>query len=124
MFLAEIIQLLVNKMWFRDKDDEGVVHPEFSEGRLLSRVTVALVLTAVHLLFFFQILLFMLILFPKVHCALDEWATGEQKDVPFRQNTYSEKFDAHLKRLENFEKKTASEKIVPRLLKHMLKVAR
>lgn len=53
MFLAEIIQLLVNKMWFRDKDDEGVVHPEFSEGGLLSRVTVALVLTAVHLLFFF-----------------------------------------------------------------------
>jgi hypothetical protein len=34
-------------MWFRNKDDEGVIHPEFSEEGLLALVTIALAFTVV-----------------------------------------------------------------------------
>lgn len=40
-------QSVINKMWFKSKTDEGVIHPEFSEGGMLSQVTKALTITVV-----------------------------------------------------------------------------
>ena len=34
-------------MWFKNKSDEGIIHPEFSDGGLLSMTTISLVLTVV-----------------------------------------------------------------------------
>ena len=36
-------------MWFRNKDDEGVIHPDFSEDGLLAVSTIALAFTVVSL---------------------------------------------------------------------------
>jgi hypothetical protein len=41
------IQAVVNKMWFKNKKDEGIVHPEFSESRGIADITISLILTAV-----------------------------------------------------------------------------
>jgi hypothetical protein len=54
----------------------------------------------------------------------DEWVTGEHVDVPFTSTTYKAKYQAHLKRITDFEKKTCEADIMPRLLRHMLKGAR
>lgn len=50
IFRAPVIQTIINKMWFCNKDDEGVIHPEFSEGGLLSISTIALAFTVVTIL--------------------------------------------------------------------------
>lgn len=55
---------------------------------------------------------------------LDEWVTGEHVDVPFTATAYKAKYRAHLKFIIDFEKKTHDANIIPRLLRHMLKVAR
>jgi hypothetical protein len=47
MFLAPIIQTLVNKAWFRSKKDDGVRQPEFFKDEMLSLAAIALVLTVV-----------------------------------------------------------------------------
>jgi hypothetical protein len=45
-------------------------------------------------------------------------------DVPFTATAYKTKYRAHLKLIMDFEKKTRDADIIPRLLRHMLKVAR
>ena len=47
IFLAPVIQMLINKTWFQGKKDDGVVHPEFFEDEMLSLSTIALVLMIV-----------------------------------------------------------------------------
>ncbi|EDR11598.1 uncharacterized protein LACBIDRAFT_324274 [Laccaria bicolor S238N-H82] len=98
-------QSIINKTWFKNKSDNGVIHPEFSEGGMLSKVTKALAITVVE------------------NC-LDEWQTGEHVDVPFTAAAYKPKFTTNLKQLIMFDDKTKESDIVPRLLKHMLKMAR
>jgi hypothetical protein len=51
IFLAPVIQTLINKTWFRGKKDDGVTHPEFFEDEMLSFATIALVLTVVSVFF-------------------------------------------------------------------------
>jgi hypothetical protein len=40
-------QTIINKTWFKNKSDDGVIHPKFSEGGMLSKVTKALTITVV-----------------------------------------------------------------------------
>jgi hypothetical protein len=55
---------------------------------------------------------------------LDEWVTGEHVTVAFSQNTYEQKYLAHIKRLKAFDEKTKESNIMPRIRKHLLKMAR
>ena len=55
---------------------------------------------------------------------IDEWQTGEHVDVQFTATAYKHKFNAHLKQIIEFEKKTQESEIIPRLLKHILKLAK
>ncbi|KDR74233.1 hypothetical protein GALMADRAFT_141307 [Galerina marginata CBS 339.88] len=105
IYRASIIQLLINKIYFRNKTDDGVTNPEFSEDGKLPMVTIALILTL-------------------VENNLDEWVTGEHADVPFTANAYKQKYLSHLKRLTEFDEKTREADIVPRLCTHLLKMAR
>jgi len=105
IFLAPVIQTLINKTWFRGKKDDGVIHPEFFEDEMLSLSTLALVLTV-------------------IENNLDEWVTGEHVAVAFSQNAYKQKYLAHVRRLKDFDEKTRESNIVPRLRKHLLKMAR
>ena len=47
IFRAPLIQTIINKVWFKNKEDDGVIHPEFSENSMLLMATVAFVLTVV-----------------------------------------------------------------------------
>jgi Domain of unknown function (DUF6532) len=47
IFRAPLIQTIINKVWFKNKQDDGVIHPEFSENDVLPMATVAFVLTVV-----------------------------------------------------------------------------
>jgi hypothetical protein len=47
MYMAPLIQTIINNAWFRDAKDDGVVHPEFCDGGKLSLATLAFVLTVV-----------------------------------------------------------------------------
>ena len=51
IFRAPIIQTIINKVWFKNKDDDGVIHPEFSENDTLPTATIAFVQTLVSLVF-------------------------------------------------------------------------
>ncbi|KAF8972033.1 hypothetical protein BDZ97DRAFT_1901252 [Flammula alnicola] len=105
IFRAPLIQTLVNKIWFKNKEDDGAIHPEFSEDDMLPIATVAFAQTV-------------------IENNLDEWVTGEHVDVPFTAAAYKAKYRTHLKRIMDFEKKTCEADIIPRLLRHMLKAAR
>lgn len=105
IFRAPLIQTIINKVWFKNKEDDGVIHPEFSENNALPMATMAFVQTV-------------------IENNLDEWVTGDHVDVPFTATAYKTKYHAHLKFIMDFEKKTRDADIIPRLLRHMLKVAR
>jgi Domain of unknown function (DUF6532) len=53
IFRAPLIQTIINKIWFKNKEDDGVVHPEFSENDVLPMATMAFVLTVVSFIFRF-----------------------------------------------------------------------
>jgi hypothetical protein len=60
IFHAPLIQTLINKVWFKNREDDGVIHPEFSENDALPLATVAFVQTVVSLIFHIYIQLFLL----------------------------------------------------------------
>ena len=62
IFRAPLIQTLVNKVWFKNKEDDGIIHPEFSENNVLPMATSAFVQTVVSLIliFTFNLKLFLL----------------------------------------------------------------
>ena len=47
IFRAPLIQMIINKVWFKNKEDDGVIHPEFSENDIIPMATMAFVLTVV-----------------------------------------------------------------------------
>ena len=51
IFRASLLQTIINKVWFKNKEDDGVIHPEFSEKDALPKATIAFVLTVVSLVF-------------------------------------------------------------------------
>ena len=55
IFCAPLLQTIINKVWFKNKEDDGVIHPEFSEKDMIPVATVAFLLTVVSL--FFKVLL-------------------------------------------------------------------
>jgi Domain of unknown function (DUF6532) len=130
IFRAPLIQTIINKVWFKNREDDGVIHPEFSENEALPLATIAFVLTVVSTRFPIRIsgtrLSFLTRIhdFQQIENNFDEWVTGEHVDVPFTATAYKAKYRCHLKRIMEFEKKTREEEIVPRLLRHMLKAAR
>ena len=100
-----------------------MVHPEFFEDEMMSLSMIGLVLTIVSPLSFFFVIAAHVICV-QIENNLDEWVTGEHVSVPFTQAAYEQKYDAHLKRLKDFEERTKDSDIMPRIRKHLLKMAR
>ncbi|KAJ2931041.1 hypothetical protein H1R20_g6044, partial [Candolleomyces eurysporus] len=99
------IQTIINMTWFRNAADDGPTNAEFSDGGDgIPLSTIALTLAA-------------------IHCALDEWITGEREDVEFRNHVYQKHYTKHLDSLNELEEHTVEENIIPRLRKHWLKTA-
>ena len=49
IFHAPLIQTIINKVWFKNKEDDSVIHPEFWENKSLPMATIAFVQTVVSL---------------------------------------------------------------------------
>ncbi|KZT22198.1 hypothetical protein NEOLEDRAFT_1181089 [Neolentinus lepideus HHB14362 ss-1] len=92
IFQHKIIQKLINSMWYRGTQDEGVVYgDEFFKP--FSLRALALVLTA-------------------IEAAIDEWESGIWRSIDFKAQTYKSVYVRHLNSLLKFadsEKDSAQE---------------
>ncbi|KAH7918584.1 hypothetical protein BV22DRAFT_1024362, partial [Leucogyrophana mollusca] len=98
IFKAPILQKGTNAMWFANKHDKGVIFPEHFKPFPL--VTIALLLTVIE------------------NC-IDEWGTGIRADIPFTINEYRPTFEAHLKDLKEFDRRTKEYKILDKICSKM-----
>nr|VWO99054.1 Cytochrome P450 51 [Ganoderma boninense] len=94
LYEADIIQQMANRIYFKDKKDDGVV----LQGRYspFPIVAFALIITA-------------------VECAIDEWTDGSFTKVPFTEDKYSPVYRHHLRELRQYEAASDDLHIVTRL---------
>ncbi|OBZ72971.1 hypothetical protein A0H81_07163 [Grifola frondosa] len=82
LYQNKIIQMMVNKIYYKNKHDDGIVlSPVYTPFPMPA---LALVLTA-------------------IEGAIDEWVPGTRSDVTFSVETYREVFEHHLAALRNFD---------------------
>ncbi|KAH7920577.1 hypothetical protein BV22DRAFT_1020929, partial [Leucogyrophana mollusca] len=91
----KIFQTCINLIWFRNKQDVGVVYNKYLN--LFPITGLALVIAA-------------------IECCVDEWTTGSHSDVAFTEDDYKEVYEKHLTNLLKFEEHTKAHNILPRLL--------
>lgn len=77
----KLIGTIIKEAWFRTKKDVGVCFE--ASFCPISLVTIALILTV-------------------IECCLDEWADGTHCKIPFSEKLYRDKFDIHLKRINEW----------------------
>ncbi|KAG6904927.1 hypothetical protein DXG01_006171, partial [Tephrocybe rancida] len=76
-----IIQMAINKMWFKNKRDEGVVYTDMFYPMPIPAI--ALILTA-------------------IECNIDEWVSGTKTDIAFYADDYRTTYMKHIESLETF----------------------
>ena len=88
-------------MWFKNKRDEGIVHPDLFNP--ISVPSIALILTAVSK---FQRLFYLLVsnnpFMPQIECNLDEWISGTKTEVTFWADDYRPIYESHVLSLNTF----------------------
>ncbi|KDQ62843.1 hypothetical protein JAAARDRAFT_188486 [Jaapia argillacea MUCL 33604] len=98
-----LIQRIINTMWFRDREDEGVVYERYFHHQL-HVVTLALVLTV-------------------IECVLDEWLEGNYKLVEFSATAYQDCLDEIYSALKQFDHDTKPIRIISSICKSLLDTA-
>ncbi|KAH7904196.1 hypothetical protein BJ138DRAFT_1119639 [Hygrophoropsis aurantiaca] len=94
LYKTEIIQLVLNDMWFTNRLDEGILYHEFFNP--IPVETIALILTA-------------------IECCIDEWATGIKEDIKFSAAAYGSVYRAHLSSLTKFGEHTKKYNLLEKL---------
>ncbi|TFK53380.1 hypothetical protein OE88DRAFT_1733315 [Heliocybe sulcata] len=87
-FQHKIIQKLVNAMWFKDPDNEGIRYDMYFGE--ISHECLALMFTA-------------------IECCIEEWETGKKHRIDFTTQKYKEHYEDILQMLYNFEKEGGKE---------------
>ena len=103
IYTHPIIQKAVNKMWFKNKRDEGITYPDYFNP--VSVPSIALILTAVSRLLSFPFKLYSNCFFRyhfQIECNIDEWATGLKTDITFWAEEYRPVYEAHVASLNQF----------------------
>ena len=97
-----IIQKAVNKLWFNNKRDEGVIYQDYFNP--ISIPSIALILTAVGFFIFFSSdkLSIYFLHRSQIECNIDEWATGIKTDITFYAEEYRPIYDSHVVSLSEF----------------------
>ncbi|KAH7926124.1 hypothetical protein BV22DRAFT_1009785 [Leucogyrophana mollusca] len=98
LYKTEIIQLVLNDMWFANRHDEGILYHEFFNP--IPVETVALILTA-------------------IECCIDEWTTGIKEDIKFSAAAYSSVYRAHLGSLTKFGEHTKKYNLLGKLCQRL-----
>ncbi|KAJ6492429.1 hypothetical protein C8R47DRAFT_918463, partial [Mycena vitilis] len=95
LFKAPLIQKAANVMYYKNRRDEGVAHPDcFNPFR---RQGVAAIITT-------------------IENTIDEYATGIKTDIPFTANEYRSIYEGHLKSLDRFAEHTAKYELLDKIL--------
>ncbi|KAJ7080851.1 hypothetical protein C8R44DRAFT_895243 [Mycena epipterygia] len=95
LYKNPIFQMVFNAMWFANRKDEGVTHPELFNPAPVPAF--ALTLAA-------------------VENSINEHLTGIRMDVPFTANEYHRVYESHLTALEQFETHTEKYQILDKIL--------
>ncbi|CDO71945.1 hypothetical protein BN946_scf184940.g92 [Trametes cinnabarina] len=91
LYEAEIIQSIINRVFYKTATDDGVVLAKIYEP--FPFVGLALILTA-------------------IQCSLDEWDTGAFSKVTFSEESYSGIYHRHLQELHAFEAESGADRIL------------
>jgi hypothetical protein len=84
-------------MWFRNRQDEGVVYDKYFHP--MKAETVALVLTVVIKLFINASLV---LTCSKMDCCIDEWMTGIRTECAFTTAAYRDTYNEHIRCIKDF----------------------
>ncbi|KAH7917894.1 hypothetical protein BV22DRAFT_1052118 [Leucogyrophana mollusca] len=93
-YKTEIIQLVINDMWFTNRHDEGILYHDHFDP--IPVEAIALVLTA-------------------IECCIDEWATGIKEEIQFSAAAYGDVYRAHLSSLMKFGEHTKKYNLLGKL---------
>nr|VWO96078.1 Pyriculol/pyriculariol biosynthesis cluster transcription factor 1 [Ganoderma boninense] len=96
LYEAGAIQEIINTVYYKNRNDDGVIHDNIY--RPFPFVGLALILTAVHN--------------SKIHCAIEEWATGTHTKHQFSENKYKTIYANILRDLRTFEAASKEDKIL------------
>ncbi|RDX43466.1 hypothetical protein OH76DRAFT_1298965, partial [Lentinus brumalis] len=91
LFEGDIIQTIINKVFYKNPSDDGVKHDNVY--RPFPVRGIALVLTA-------------------IQCAIQEWSTGLHQNVKFDELIYEKEYKIHHRDLVAYEKQSEELKIV------------
>ncbi|KAJ7609181.1 hypothetical protein DFH06DRAFT_1371042, partial [Mycena polygramma] len=94
LFKAPLIQKGANVMYYKNRRDEGVAHPDCFNP--FPRQGVAAIITT-------------------IENTIDEYATGIKTDIPFTANEYRSVYEGHLKSLERFAEHTAKYELLDKI---------
>jgi hypothetical protein len=97
-FEHPVIQAIVNGAWFRDSNAHGIKFSRYFTSHL-PLPALAFVLTSVSVLIR-SISVFIRL---QIEVVLDEWQTGEEKQLVFSEAEYKSKFEEHLRSLKRWE---------------------
>ena len=92
IFRDPLIQTLINKVWFKNKEDDGVIHPEFSKSDILPMATIAFVQTVESLIFHIDSCYYLVLTLPSDQNNLDEWVTSKHVNAPLTTIAYKAKY--------------------------------
>ena len=87
IFRDPLIQTLINKVWFKNKEDDGVIHPEFSKSDILPMATIAFVQTVESLIFHIDSCYYLVLTLPSDQ--KQPWRVGHQQTCQCPFNYYS-----------------------------------
>ncbi|KAI0665541.1 hypothetical protein C8Q78DRAFT_954614, partial [Trametes maxima] len=82
LYEAEAIQEVIDRVFYKDQEDDGVVLTELYDP--FPTCGLALVLTA-------------------IQCAVEEWLSGARINVAFSETAYKPVYEAHIFELQSFE---------------------
>jgi hypothetical protein len=97
-FKHPVIQAIVNGVWFCDSNAHGIKFSHYFTSHL-PLPALAFVLTLVSVLIRSIYVLICL----QIEVVLDEWQTGEEKQLVFSEAEYKTKFEEHLRSLKRWE---------------------
>ncbi|KAF8230447.1 hypothetical protein L208DRAFT_1400539 [Tricholoma matsutake] len=95
LYQSNLIQKVINAMWFRNKQDEGITYSSYFNPFTIPAL--ALVLMA-------------------IECCIDEWITGIKTDIPFTTALYQDVYEDHICCLQHFKKHTGKHDILTNIL--------
>ncbi|OBZ69791.1 hypothetical protein A0H81_10158 [Grifola frondosa] len=98
LYQNKIVQMMVNKIFFKNKNDDGIVLAHIY--RPFPIPAIALILTA-------------------IEGAIDEWVPGTRADVTFSVEAYREVFDHHVSALRRFDEASKELEILTKIRTRM-----